>query len=217
MATSLPVVNLAEAKFECIFGRGCEGICCQNGRPGVYPEEAARIDGKLDVLLPELRPEARKVVEQDGYLSRRTKADLPMLRVVAGWCIFFNKGCVLHKVGAAEGDPFRYKPAPCGLFPLTRTVNDDWYVRQWGYDGEAWDLFCLNPKASPKPASESLTGEIALAERYVAEAEAKKETEARATQTSPTRKRGTPRPEKVKAKKKTGSKRRKATTRTPPR
>jgi hypothetical protein len=180
MATSLPVVNLAEAKFECIFGRGCEGICCQNGRPGVYPEEAARIDANLDRFLPELRPEARKVVEKDGYLSNRTKADLPMLRVVAGWCIFFNKGCVLHKVGATEGDPFRYKPAPCGLFPLTRTDNGKWYVRQWGEFGEGWDLFCLNPKASAKPASVSLAGEIALAERYVAEAQAQEQAKASA-------------------------------------
>jgi hypothetical protein len=180
MAISLPVVNLAEATFECIFGRGCEGICCQNGRPSVYPEEEARIDANLDLFLPELRPEARKVVEKDGYLSKRKKGDRPMLRVVAGWCIFFHKGCVLHKVGAAEGDAFRYKPAPCGLFPLSRKENDEWYVRQSGYYGEAWDLFCLNPKASSQPASASLTGEIALAERYVAEAEAQEQARASA-------------------------------------
>ena len=43
MPTSLPVVNLSEAKFECIYGRGCDGVCCQNGRPGVYPEEVERL------------------------------------------------------------------------------------------------------------------------------------------------------------------------------
>ncbi len=57
MPTSLPVVNLAEAKFECIYGRGCDGICCQNGRPGVYPDERARIGANLYKFLPELRPE----------------------------------------------------------------------------------------------------------------------------------------------------------------
>ena len=29
MVGSLPVLNLTEAKFECTYGRGCEGICCQ--------------------------------------------------------------------------------------------------------------------------------------------------------------------------------------------
>src|SRR5262249_11085517 len=103
MKASLPVINLSEARFECIFGRGCDGICCHNGRPPVYPEEIERIDDNLSKLLPELRPEARAVVERKGYLSRRKKLGLPMLRVVDGWCVFFHQGCVLHKVGAREG------------------------------------------------------------------------------------------------------------------
>ena len=41
---SLDVINGATATFECIYGRGCDGICCQNGRPPVSAEEAARID-----------------------------------------------------------------------------------------------------------------------------------------------------------------------------
>ena len=166
---NLPVLNLSEAKFECIYGRGCDGICCQNGRPGVYPEEETRIAQNLEKFLPELRPEARKVVEKEGFVSKRRKDGLPMLRVVGGWCVFFHQGCVLHKVGAVEGDKYRYKPAPCGLFPLAKNDAGDWYVRQWGVEGEAWDLFCLNPKASDAPAAESLAEEIALAERYTAE------------------------------------------------
>lgn len=165
----LPVLNLATAKFECIYGRGCEGICCQNGRPGVHPEESERIDANLDKFLPHLRPEARAVVERDGYLSRRVKQDLPMLRVVDTWCIFFNQGCVLHKVGAAEGDKYRYKPAPCALFPLAKDERDRWYVRQKGYKGEEWDLFCLDPRTSPVSAAESLADEVALAQRFTAE------------------------------------------------
>ena len=73
MASSLPVINLTEAKFECIFGRGCDGICCQNGRPGIYPEEVERLDANLSKVLPHLRPEARAVVEADGYVSRRRR------------------------------------------------------------------------------------------------------------------------------------------------
>ena len=174
MRSSLPVVNLAQATFECIFGRGCDGICCQNGRPPVYPEEVERLDAHLDKFLPHLRPAARQLIESSGYLSGRRKYDLPMLRVSDGWCIFFHQGCVLHKVGAAEGDSFRYKPAACALFPLARNDKDDWYVRQHGYEDEKWDLFCLNPQASAKPAADSLQEEIALAECYTREQEAEK-------------------------------------------
>ena len=173
MRSSLPVVNLSEARFECIFGRGCDGICCQNGRPPVYPEEVELLDANLDKFLPHLRPEARQVIEQKGYLSNRQKMGLPMMRVQEGWCVFFNKGCVLHKVGAAEGDSYRYKPAACALFPLARNANDDWYVRQQGYEGETWNLFCLDPNATSVPAAETLQAEIRLAERYTAEEAAK--------------------------------------------
>jgi hypothetical protein len=92
-----------------------------------------------------------------------------MLRVVDGWCVFFHQGCVLHKVGAAEGDKYRYKPAPCALFPLARTDQGDWYVRQKGFEGEEWDLFCLDPQSSPMPAAQSLQDEVGLAARYTAE------------------------------------------------
>jgi hypothetical protein len=172
MAGSLPVLNLSEAKFECIFGRGCDGICCQNGRPPVYPEEVERLDANLDKLLPQLRPEARARVEKEGYLTNRKKLGLPMLRVVKNWCVFFNQGCVLHKVGAAEGDKYRYKPAACALFPLAKDENDQWYIRQTGYKDDEWNLFCLDIRSSPIPASESLKDEVSLAKHYDEEAEA---------------------------------------------
>ncbi len=167
--TTLPVLNLNEATFECIYGRGCEGVCCQNGRPPVSAAEQARIDANLEKFLPHLSAAARKAVEKDGYLSRRVKAGMPMLRVLGGWCVFFNEGCVLHKVGAAEGDKFRYKPAPCSLFPLEHDDHGNWYVRQHGYQGEQWDLFCLAPSQSTTPAAKSLKEELAFAERRTKE------------------------------------------------
>lgn len=161
--TSLPIANAETATFDCVFGRGCEGICCKNGRPSVGPDEAARMTAVLPRVLPRLRPEARKLVEDEGFLSNRTKLGQPMVRVADGWCVFFNAGCVLHQVGAEDGDPFRYKPTQCALFPLDQEDDGTWYVRQWGYRGEKWNLFCLNPKQSDRPAVESLAGEIALA------------------------------------------------------
>jgi hypothetical protein len=172
MASSLPIINLAEAKYECIYGRGCDGICCQNGRPGVYAAEVERIEENMDKFLPELRPQARRLIEEEGFLSQRRKGGLPMLRVVDGWCVFFHQGCVLHKVGAAEGDKYRYKPAPCALFPLARNDAGEWYVRQKGVESEAWDLFCLDPATSPIPAAVSLQEEIGLAAQHMAEEQA---------------------------------------------
>jgi hypothetical protein len=167
--TSLPVLNLAGATYECIYGRGCDGICCRQGRPGLYPEDREQIEKNLGKFLPLMRPAARALVEASGCASRRRRHGLPMLRVAGGWCVFFNQGCVLHKVGAAEGDKLRYKPAACALFPLARTEAGEWYVRQWGVQEEKWDLFCLDPGASRVPAAESLREEIRLAQRFTEE------------------------------------------------
>jgi len=163
---SLPVVveNEKTATFDCIFGRGCEGICCKNGRPSVDPTEQETINAVMPRALPLLRPEARKVVEADGILSNRTKLGQPMLRVVGGWCVLFNGGCVLHKIGSEDGEAYQYKPTQCALFPLEKG-DEGWYVRQHGYQGEKWDLFCLNPKESKRPAVEALAGELELAAR----------------------------------------------------
>jgi hypothetical protein len=94
-----------------------------------------------------------------------------MLRTVSGWCVFFNQGCVLHKVGASDGDAYRYKPAACALFPLARDDDDRWYVRQQGFKSEKWDLFCLNPTQTVVSASESLRAEVGMAKRFDLEAE----------------------------------------------
>jgi hypothetical protein len=160
---ALPLVNGAEATFECTFGRGCEGICCRDGRPGLRQEEKRRIERRLQKILPLLRPEARKLVQKHGIVTRRTREGLPLVPVIQGWCVFFNQGCVLHRLGEEEGDKFRYKPVQCSLFPLLPDDDGTWYVRQQGYKNEPWNLFCLAPGNSTVPAVQSLREEIALA------------------------------------------------------
>jgi hypothetical protein len=132
----------------------------------VYGEEARRIDENLHRILPLLRPEARAAVGKGGYLSRRRKAGQPMARVVAGWCVFFNEGCALHRLGAAEGAAFLYKPWVCATFPLAKDQRSRWYVRQKGYKGESWDLACLDPRSSVVPAAVSLQQETTLVEEW---------------------------------------------------
>src|SRR5262245_43646554 len=166
MAVSLPILNLAEARYECTYGRGCDGVCCREGRPLIYPEEIQKLDVNLYKFLPLLRSEARLFIKKHGYVTRRRRLGQRMARHTGGWCVFFNRGCVLHKVGAAQGDKFRYKPAVCALFPIAKDRHDRWYVRQKGMNGEIWDLFCLDPQASSRRAVDSIADEIALAQRY---------------------------------------------------
>jgi hypothetical protein len=164
----LEIENLDKAHFDCVFPV-CGGVCCKNGRPGLEPKEIAAVDANLAKFLPHLRPKARKRIEQRGFLTTRKKEGCPTLAVSEGWCVFHNEGCVLHKVGALEGDRWKYKPWRCIVFPLSRDPKTArWHVRQWKFRGEAWDLFCLNPKESPKKASETLAGEIEFANARVA-------------------------------------------------
>jgi hypothetical protein len=161
----LRVENLESATFDCVFPT-CGGICCRNGRPAVTLPEAQRIRENLAKFVPHLTERAKAKLAREPFLTKRTKGGLPMLAVQDGWCVFFNEGCVLHKVGAAEGDKFRYKPQPCVTFPLDKKPSGDWYVRQWNLNGEAWDLFCLNPAESPRPAKESLADELRYAQEH---------------------------------------------------
>jgi hypothetical protein len=166
MEHSLPILNLANTRYECTFGRGCDGVCCREGRPILYPEELATLDANLPRIVPLLRLEAQAVVRRKRYMSDRRRLGHPVVRNVAGWCVFFNEGCVLHKLGESEGDRYRYKPAVCSLFPIQADDDGNWYVRQHGYKNEKWDLFCLDPNNSTVPAAESLREELALAQRY---------------------------------------------------
>ncbi len=167
MEYSLPILNLTNAHYECTYGRGCDGICCREGRPILYSEEIERLDANLPRIMPLLRREAQAVVRRKRYLSgRRRLGGHPNVRNVAGWCVFFNEGCVLHKLGESEGDRFRYKPAVCSLFPIQSDDEGNWYVRQHGYKNEKWDLFCLDPQNSTVPAAESLREELALAQKF---------------------------------------------------
>jgi hypothetical protein len=181
MSSSLPILNLEEARYECTYGRGCDGVCCREGRPLVYPEEIDRIDANLDRFMTLLRPAAQNAIRRKGYVGKRRRIGQRIMRNADGWCVFFHNGCVFHQVGAAEGDKYRYKPAVCSLFPIQADGDGNWYVRQKGYKKEKWDLFCLDPENSPRPAAETLQSELALAQRFEDEYQAAAVREALAT------------------------------------
>lgn len=154
------VINQATARFECTFGRGCDGVCCSKGRVPILFEEESQIDRAFPDVLPLMRPEAREVVERSGYMTSRWR-----LRKVGRYCVFFNQGCTLHKIGEARGNKFAYKPLQCALFPLDLDPRGNWYVRQKGYKNERSDLFCLAPSDTTPRAAETSKDEWSFAAR----------------------------------------------------
>jgi hypothetical protein len=164
---SLPVWNAATARFSCVWPR-CDGACCKASRPPVSPGEERIIRAQIERVLPMVRPVARKVIARGAWVTKRRKSGRPTLAIAGVHCVFYADGCVLHKLGAAEGDKNKYKPETCITFPLDRDDRDRWYVRQRGVAGEEWDLECLDPTASDRAPADSLSEEIAFAERVEA-------------------------------------------------
>lgn len=165
----LPLVlaNAATARFECTYGRGCEGVCCSNSTPPVDSDKQALINGILPKVLPLLRPGARSLIEAKGYIDpEEVHEGNPSIRVESDWCVFFNKGCVLHQLGMEQGDSTLYKPVACYLFPIDRDSSGQWYVRQHGVDDEQWtELFCLAGTPDLPLAVETLGFEMEMAAR----------------------------------------------------
>lgn len=165
---SLTVMNAESARFRCVWPT-CGGACCSESRPPASEGEIARIAKAVPRVLERLRPEARRVVARGGWVTKRVKEGRRTLAVSARYCVFYNEGCVLHVLGASEGDKNRYKPGTCITFPLDRDDHDRWYVRQHGVASEAWtELACLDPKASREKAVDTLGEEITFAERVEA-------------------------------------------------
>lgn len=164
--TKLNILNLETATFKCVFPI-CGGACCKDGEPGVEPAEIAKIEANLEKFRPHLRPAAQEYLRHNYFMSDKIKAGRRSLPVVEDWCVFFNEGCILHKVGAVEGDKFAYKPWLCVTFPLERNSGEDWHIAQWGQYDEDWQIFCLNPAETALKGAETLQDEIAFAEGIV--------------------------------------------------
>ncbi len=115
---TLVSLDVLEKEFCCDLER-CKGCCCVEGDAGapVSDEELAVIDKELPSLLPQMTPQAREVVEQQG-LSYIDQTGEQVLSIVNGKdCVFArtdNNGwtyCVIEKKGMA-------KPISCHLYPI---------------------------------------------------------------------------------------------------
>jgi hypothetical protein len=156
--------------WECIFGRGCQGVltgpapemvqgCCSYGAHFTGSEDAARVKAAAKQLTAEqwqFRKEGRRsgVVKKEADGTRVT-------RLVDDACIFLNRpgfpagaGCALHKAALDQGvEPLELKPDVCWQLPLRRedttedsgrvvTTVTQWDRKHWGDGGEEFHWWC---------------------------------------------------------------------------
>lgn len=128
-------LEILEKEFCCDLDR-CHGCCCIEGDAGapVTDEEDATIRELLPMLLPDMTPEARQVVEQSGtsYLDPEGER---VTQIVNGKdCVFSRTDhngwcyCLIERLYRAGKTDFM-KPVSCHLYPIR--------VKEFAARGEA--------------------------------------------------------------------------------
>ena len=163
-------VTFLLSRWECIFGRGCQGVltgpgpelaqgCCSYGAHFTDADDEARVEAAAATLDPgqwQFRREGRRrgVVKTNNSGERVT-------RMVAGACVFLNRpgfaggpGCALHRAALDRGQrPMDLKPDVCWQLPLRREERDDgaghvtstvveWKRSDWGPGGQEFHWWC---------------------------------------------------------------------------
>jgi hypothetical protein len=163
-------VTFLLSRWQCIFGRGCQGVltgpaeelvqgCCSYGAHFTDDDDVARV-----------KAAARTLTEDEWQFARagrrggvvRTQADgTRITRLVGGACVFLNRpgfptgpGCALHQAALARGEsPMTLKPDVCWQLPLRREDSSDdagrvvstvtqWDRVHWGEGGQEFHWWC---------------------------------------------------------------------------
>ena len=156
--------------WECIFGRGCQGVltgpapelvqgCCSYGAHFTDDEDVARVEAAAETLSDD-QWQFAKIGRKRGIV--KTQRDGTRIsRLVDGACVFLNRpgfpagpGCALHQVALERGvEPLELKPEVCWQLPLRRedTTTEDgrvtstisqWDRRHWGDGGHEFHWWC---------------------------------------------------------------------------
>jgi hypothetical protein len=156
--------------WECIFGRGCQGVltgpapelvqgCCSYGAHFTDDDDVARVVAAAATLTSE-QWQFRDKSRRKGVIN--TEPDgTRITRLVDDACIFLNRpgfpggpGCALHRAALERGvEPLTLKPDVCWQLPLRREdVTDDrgrvtttvtqWDRRHWGEGGDEFHWWC---------------------------------------------------------------------------
>ncbi len=163
-------VTFLLSRWECIFGRGCQGVltgpapeleqgCCSYGAHFTDDADVARVE-KAARRLKAADWQFAREGKRNGVVT--TEADgTRITRLVDDACIFLNRpgfptgaGCALHQAAVRQGrEPLELKPDVCWQLPLRRedTTADDgrvwsrvtqWDRRHWGGGGEEFHWWC---------------------------------------------------------------------------
>ena len=123
--------DLFQEYFCCNFSH-CKGACCIEGDAGapVLIDEVEKLEEALEVIAPEMSPEARAVVDEQGVVYTDRDGDLVTSIVNGKDCVFASRdekgGCIcLIEKAFNEGRTAWRKPASCYLYPVRlRKVGD---------------------------------------------------------------------------------------------
>ena len=163
-------VTFLLSPWQCIFGRGCQGVltgpapelvhgCCSYGAHFTEDDDVARVEEAAATLTDEQWQFRRQGVRRGVVKANR--AGERMTRIVQGACIFLNRpgfatgpGCALHQAALERGQrPLDLKPNVCWQLPLRREDVDDgnghvtstvrqWDRRHWGAGGAEFHWWC---------------------------------------------------------------------------
>ncbi len=157
--------------WECIFGRGCQGVltgptpemvqgCCSYGAHFTDAADVARVKKAAATLTAE-QWQFRKEGRRNGVVAKEADG-ARITRLVDDACIFHNRpgfpagpGCALHSAARQRGrEPLELKPDVCWQLPLRREDTTDevtgrvtsvvtqWDRRHWGGGGEEFHWWC---------------------------------------------------------------------------
>jgi hypothetical protein len=163
-------VTFLTSNWECIFGRGCQGVltgpamemvqgCCSYGAHFTDKKDVRRVEAATE-RLTKSNWQFRKQGRERGVVKTNKDGDV-VSRLVDGACIFLNRpdfpggpGCALHRA-ALENDerPLDWKPDVCWQLPLRRddVTRDDghvvstiaqWDRHHWGAGGLEFHWWC---------------------------------------------------------------------------
>lgn len=144
---TLVSLDVLEKEFCCDLDK-CRGCCCIEGDAGcpVTDEELKQIEQLLPDLLPQMTPEAREVVAQQG-LSYLDPSGERVLSIVNGKdCVFARTDhngwcyCLIEKMSknhqlSINNQQFT-KPISCHLYPVRLTQVGD----RVGVEYHRWDI-----------------------------------------------------------------------------
>ena len=140
---TLVSLDVLEKEFCCDL-HTCHGACCIEGDAGapVSDEELKLIEQILPELLPQMTPEAREVVAQQG-LSYHDQSGEQVLSIVNGKdCIFARTDhngwtyCLIEKYKIKNQKSKIEKPLSCHLYPIRLTKVGD----LTGLEYHRWDI-----------------------------------------------------------------------------